>query len=1125
MQRILTDRTISSLLVIGAYRDNEVSATHPLIALLNHLKEDGVTVSTIPLQPLSRQHLNQLIADTVNHSLEQTTLLADLVWHKTEGNPFFVTEFLQRLHTDKLLRFNVTSHQWEWNIEQIQVQDLTNNVVELLLGKLKQLPCATQDILKLATCIGAQFDLNTLEIICEQPQVTIFQDLKIAIQLGLIQPLSDLNANLMFENFRFGHDRIQQAAYTLIEADRKTAVHWRIGQFLWHELPPEDLAERLFEVTDHLNYAPELVTDSTERDQLAQLNLQAGRKAKSATAYQAASQYLRMGLKLVGPEGWQRCYDLTLNLHEEAVEVAYLNQDFERQEQLTAVLLDQARTMLDTVKASRIKILARQAHNCPLEAIDIGIETLNRLGLKLPHPNQFNLWLALQRTKLFRIGKPIPNLMQLPVMQAPEQLAIIQILGDIVPSGYQASVEYFILCTMKQVALSLRYGNTAASAFAYACYGNLLQNMSGDLALGYQFGRLGLEVQEAFEAKETQSKVLFLFNGFIRHWKEHLSNTIDSLHHGYQVGKETGDLEFAAYNLCWEATHRLLIGQALPGLANRLTDVHDEIARLQQGPTLLFLQVPQQSVAKLLAQAAPGSLTRDLLAQAMAQAQAVDNKHALGWLYTFKAWICYLLEDYPSALDSAQTGSNFVSNIMGTAMVAVLNFYDSLTRLALYPTFDESTQRQTRRIVRANQTKMRKWADHAPQNCQHKYLLVEAERTGCLGQTDQASLYYDQAIQLATAHDYPHEAALANELAAKFYLSQQRDNFALVYLRKAYYGYFHWGAAAKVKQLEACYPQLLTPPTIQKPNSMGWGVDRITTTLTNNNNNQVLDLAALLQASEAIASEIVLEQLLITLVQILIKSAGAQVGHLILEVEGQLLIEASRDLAAETQSVLQSVPIHGHLPQTLIAYVNRTQDSVLLDDASRCGSFTQDPYIQTHQPQSILCTPLLNHGQLSGILYLENNLTTAAFTPDRLETLQLLSGQAAIAIDNARLYRTLQDSELRYQQLANNVPGVIYQFRITPQGDWEIVYLSSGCTDMFELQPEQVLSPTSKSCSVWFIQTIWLDCSNPSCSLTRPFSPGNGSVGFVCLRGRSNGFRANLNPNAKLMGVRVGTGY
>lgn len=1016
LRLMMSDREMRSLFVIGAYRDNEVNPTHPLMMLLTQLQEEGTIANTITLAPLSLRHLSQLIEDTLPHSTKAIAPLAELVLQKTEGNPFFVNEFLKSLHAESLLKFNETSRLWEWDITQIQAQDLTDNVVELLIGRLQKLLPDTQMALRLAACVGAQFDLATLAIICQKPGRVIFEALTPAIQEGLILPLSELNADLAIERFRFGHDRIQQAAYALIAASDKAGVHVRIGRLLRDNISTEALADRIFEVVDHLNQAVELIRDLPERQQLAQLNLQAGLKATSATAYQAALHYLLTGLELLGTESWSQEYELALNLHEAAAEAAYLSQDFDRQEQLTEVVLRQARGVLDKVNVYRMKILARSSQNRHLDATDIGFEILEQLGVLFPEPTAANLDVELQTTRELESQRSIQSLIDLPEMSVPEKRAAMQILSDILSSGYQAAFDRFILSNLTQIQLSIAHGNTAASAFAYDCYGIILCGSVGDIESGYQFGQLAQQVVEQYRAKQAKSRVMFVFNAFVRHWKDPLSHTIPDLHSGYQIGLETGDVEYACYSLCWEAMHSLLTGRELEPLAARMAAFNEAIATLKQAACLLYLQIYQQTVANLQGEADDLSqLDGEFLQEDWVVVESADNKLALAFFYTHKAMLSYLLGEYEIAIACTQLGTTFADGMTAAYTIAVLNFYDSLTRLARYDALPEPERQQVLEQVDINQQHLKHWAGHAPENHLHKFVLVEAERDRCLGRVAEAGAAYDRAISLARTHDYPNEEAIASELAAQFYLQQGRDKFARVYLNDAYYGYYRWGATAKVQRLEQRYPQLLATSlesdvssTLTTTQATVRTNPSVTHTASSTQGNQSLDLAAVLQASQAIASEIALDKLLATLARILVRTAGAQIGHLILDVNGQFAIESTCNAEAQTEEVLQSRPIHDCVPQTLINYVSRTQESVVLERASETGNFTQDPYVRSKQPQSVLCTPLLNQGQLSGILYLENNLTAGAFTPDRLEVLQLLSSQAAIAIDQARLYANLE---------------------------------------------------------------------------------------------------------------------
>ena len=785
LERTMRDRQLSHFLAIGAYRDNEVGPTHPLTALLQQLQEADVPINTITLSPLSQQHLCQLISDTVRSPTQDVLPLATLVQHKTEGNPFFVNEFLRRLHGEKLLQFSPNSRQWEWDIELIRAKDLTDNVVELLIGRLAQLPPSTQEVLRMAACVGAHFDLSTLAIVCQRSPAEVFEDLTVAVQLGLLVPLSDLNSDLEIEQFRFEHDRIQQAAYATIETERRAVVHWHIGRLLLDGLSAKTLSKRLFETIDHLDQAIHLIVspendNPEERIQLARLNLQGGMKAKSATAYQAAKRYLQTGLDLIAVDGWTDHYPLTLSLHREAAEVAYLNQDFQRLQQLADKVEQNAHSALDCVKVSRVRILAKIANNLHLEAIDIGLNILARLGVQLPDPTQLNIEAELAQVEQLRGDTPVRTLLDRPPMQAEDKLAAMQILSELLSSGYQASFGHFILSDLKQIELSIREGNTAESAFAYDCYGITLCGVSGDIEAGYQFGRLAQAVVEKFRATDCKSRVEFVFNAFVRHWKDPLNQTISDLHNGYQVGVETGDLEYACYSLCWEAMHSLLTGSNLLPLSERMQEFHHTISELRQSACLLYLQIYQQTVANLLGEASdPSQLNGQFLQEQEVLVDSANNKLALAFFYVHKCMVSYILQDYETALRSADSAHQYADGMIAAATVATLNFYDSLTCLALCNRLDLSEpharekQQQWLERVDRNQTQLGHWADCAASNHQHKFELVEAERQRVLGHFEQAGDLYDRAISGAKASGYTNEAALANELAAICHLNPQ----------------------------------------------------------------------------------------------------------------------------------------------------------------------------------------------------------------------------------------------------------------------------------------------------------------------------------------------------------------
>jgi predicted ATPase/signal transduction histidine kinase/tRNA A-37 threonylcarbamoyl transferase component Bud32 len=1052
IELMMTDADMQYLFLIGAYRDNEVSATHPLMIMLDELRNLGAIVNSITLAPLGLEHITQLMADTLHlgadSSLQTFSLgnqdssqlaptvkpLAELVMSKTGGNPFFVNQFLNTLHAENLITFDFERHSWQWDISNIQAVGLTDNVVELMIGKLKKLPPIAQQILRLASCVGASFDLNTLSIICEKPKEAICSDLVTAVQSGLILPTSELDEGLLIQAYKFGHDRIQQAAYALIDEQQKKAVHLQIGRLLLQKASLKALSDEIFEIIDHLNAGVELVTSQEERTEIAKLNLIAGKKAKAATAYGAAMGYLQVGLKLLSQESWQILYDLTLELYEEAAEATYLCGDFEQMEQLAEVVRNHAKTVLDNVKVYEVQVQAYMVQNQMQLALQTALQALLLLGVKFPEkPNQSDFQLALSETTSKLMGKRIEDLIDLPLISDPNQLAIMRLLSSLIAGGYIAAPELLPLISFKQVSLQIEQGNTAQSPFAYAMYGTILCGVILDIESGYQFGQLALNLLARLNAKQIQAKTLLVVHAFITHWRTHTTATLKPLQDSYQAGIETGDLEFAGYSALTHCQYGYFSGQPLSEIEQKMTSYIQALEQFKQGVSANWLTIYLQSVQnlrvtrpdpeRLIGQVYDNSETLPLLQQA-------NDRYGLFNLYTNKLILAYLFQDFCQAAENGVLAEKYLDGATGHVGVAILNFYHSLALLMLYPNVVQAKQCDILHKVTASQEKMKLWGHHAPMNYLHKFYLVEAEKARVLGQVVEAMDFYEQAIKAARDNGYIQEEALGYELAAKFYQARGMQEIAQTYMTKAHYGYMRWGAGAKVKHLETNYPQLLnlssTAPRITST--------RVTTTSTTTGSQaaSALDLATVMKASQAISGEIVLDKLLTSLMKILIENAGAQLGFLILpspsesgNTRDNWVIQASGAVDEEQVTTLQSIGIDSVevstqmplLSAAIVHYVIRTKENVVLNDAVHAGQFTQDTYIVAKQPKSILCIPLLDQGQLSGILYLENNLTTDAFTPDRVELLKLLSAQVAISIENAQLYTNLQRFNENLEQL------------------------------------------------------------------------------------------------------------
>ncbi|MEG4070170.1 PAS domain S-box protein [Microcoleus sp. Pol11C2] len=1025
IELILLDEQTQSLFLIGAYRDHEVSPTHSLILMLESLRNQGAAIQEITLTPLTLEPLTQLVAETLHRNPDAVRSLAQVVLRKTEGNPFFVGEFLRLLYGENLLTFDAQQLSWQWNLAEIEAQDITANVVELLLRQLQKLPEATQQVLSIAACVGSEFDLETLAIVCEKSPKAIFQDLLEAIQAGLIQPLSDLDENLLVQEYKFSHDRVQQAAYALIDESQKQVVHLQIGRNLLEKTSPEQRSDRLFEIIDHLNQGLELFTARSERTEIARLNLMAGQKAKAATAYEAAFKYFTTGLKLLNSESWQSEYDLTLALYSEAAEAAYLQGRFDEIEQLVEVVLARAKTVVDKVQAYDSRNQRYLSQGNLKEALKAGLEVLKLLGIDLiENPSQADIQCGLEETAALLAEREIEDLINLPEMTAPEPLAAISILSNMVSAAAITLPALWILINCKTVNLSIKYGNTIWSPLYYAAYGFVLCGVVQDIELGYKFGQLALSLAERLNNKKGRARALQLFSDQIMQWKVHLKETIPLLVEAYQEGVETGDFGSAGYAAYYLCHNSFFAGEELTQLERKTVIYSKAIDQIRRESPSNWLTILRQTILNLLDRSEnPSRLVGRVCneEEVLSHAIAVKDGPAIQILYLHKVMLCYLFEEHHQAVQTALLARQHFEDVTAITVLPVFCFYHSLALLRLPLNASNSEKTDGLSCVIANQEKMQKWAEHAPMNYLHKFHLVEAEKARVLGQFLEAEEFYERAIQGAKDNEYLQEEALAYELAAKHYLARGREKIAQTYMKEAHYCYDRWGATAKVKDLETRYPQFFSQSSRAASASIP-----ITAKTISNPFHTAFDLAAVMKASQAISREIELKQLLRSLMQTLIENAGAQTGYLILENSGEWSIEAACELNADENAcatqVLQSIPIADQLPESIIQYVIRTLKPVILNDATREGAFINEPYIQQNQPQSIFCLPLLNQAKLVGVLYLENRLAAKVFTPERSQVLQLLSTQAAIAIENANLYSELQAKESKIAQFLEAIP-------------------------------------------------------------------------------------------------------
>ena len=1037
------------LLVLGAYRDNEVSPGHPLMLKLDRLVKAGAKINTITLGPLQLEDLNHLVADTLNCDSQLAQALTKLVYRKTQGNPFFATQFLKALYDDKLINFappqspfsnGGTPGGWQCDIAKVQALALTDDVVEFMALQLQKLPAETQDILKLAACISAEFDLNTLVIVSEKTPGMTARALWKALQSGLVIPTTKIykfftesDTEEVFNSasnssYRFLHDRVQQAAYSLIPDHQKQATHLQIGTLLQQNSSETAREEKLFEIVGHLNLGQELIVQPSDREALAKFNLQAGKKARHSTAYAAAKTYLETGIKLLQTNCWKNQYDLTLALYVEATEAAYLNTDIDEMERLVTEVLQQAKTALDTVKVYGLKIKAYTSQGKFIEAIHTGLTILKQFDIYLPEsPDVEDVARVSQETQGFLGSKQPGELLHLPEMTNPQILAAMEIINEISVPAYLTKPNLNSLIIMTQMNLSMIYGNAPVSALGYSSYGLFLCAIAGDIDRGYEFGQLALNLLSKLKEKKLEARVLFVTTTFIFHWKVHIKETLKLLQNAYSSGWESGSLMDLGYAAYIYGTHAYLMGYELSQLQQEMTAYSLVLAQINQQTQLKYNELYRQSVLNLLGQTACPFL---LLGEAkkeqnlLAQYQQNNDKTGL-WHFCFnKLVLCYLFQRIEQAVEYIQRAEDYLGGGKGMCNIPAFHFYASLTRLSVLPSYPQYKQEKLWEQVAESQKNLQNWATHAPMNHLHKYYLVEAETNRVLANKMAAIECYDLAIQGAKDNEYIQEEALANELAAKFYLGWGKEKVAAGYMQEAYYCYARWGAKAKVTDLEKGYPQLLAP-ILQLPravNSFKETIARetITSSKTSSSASEFLDLATLLKASQAISGEIELNKLLTTLLKIAIANAGASKCVLLLKQDSSLILVAMVEEGKSPQ-LLPSIPLEASqdLAVSVVNTVKHTLQPVVLVDARIDTQFAVDSYIEKYQPKSIICSPILNQGYSIGVLYLENNLTVGAFTGDRIEVLNLICAQAAISLENARLYQAAKQAltDLKQAQL------------------------------------------------------------------------------------------------------------
>jgi len=1018
IKTIILDDEIKHLLIIGAYRDNEVNQSHPLILTHEKIKEEGGVVNHITLSPLDIEAINHLIADSLKRNSELTLQLSQRCYQNTNGNPFFLKQYIIDLADKGMISFEKKHLVWNWDLDSIQKTECTNNVVELITEKVSRLPGQTKDVLSIAACLGIQFNLKELSIICNKKRAQILQNILPALDAMVILPIDEIyEAHEVHEiknyQYKFPHDQIQQAALSLIRPENKNSVNYQIGSLLLKNYDASEQEQHLFKIVDHLNIGIAKSTKEEEKSNLAKLNFNAGKKAKSAIAYNAARVYFSNAYELLPSSCWETNYSLALQYSLEKAELEYLNSDWESATATLELADKNAQNLLAQTTISKSKASMYRMKNDLKASLDIALEALHKLDVKInAFPSEKEI--ADEISSFIELTKNLSedDLYNLPELTDPSRINAMSLLYECFAPAYLLGSPLVAIIGTLMSRISIKEGNCSYSSIGYIFLSAItFANSLKDFDNAYKFGELSIEINDqVFHNKEFEACIFDMWGTFVCHHKDPIDRAKKDLLRGFNSGLENGSFQWGVYSGIIY-TFMSLWG---PGT---LKDLEAAFKNILPSSRKVEFHIAQWGYA---AKATAYNMIEEVGDRTEFSEKAwpelhtfMESRDVSTMLVdtTCKISLANWFSDIEKALEFADKGDQYLAGAPGVYFNTVFCFHQALAYTTAFDIIEEKNKADYLKKIKSILSNFELFAEHNPVTYLHQLLIIKAELQRIDGSIEETMNLYDSAIDSAKEFGFFHNEAFACELAARYFFSLNKERVGNAYIYESYQAYSKWGATAKVADLESKYPQLLNqkiiPGTYNSPAAITLHSHQQMTS-------EQLDLESVMKTSHILSGEIVLSKLLKKMIHILIENAGATRGLIILEKEGQWLIEAEGALDMDKVRISQAIPIKysAQAPSTLINYVSRTKKNVILSDATQDGDFTQDTYIVKQQPKSILCLPLLNQGILNGILYLENNLTTGAFTTDRLHVINLLAFQAGISLENARLF----EEKLKYAE-------------------------------------------------------------------------------------------------------------
>lgn len=1008
IEHLATQPELRHLLLVGAYRDNEVTPAHPLMRRLAAIRTAGGRLQEIVLAPLQPKDVGRLIADALQCAPDRAEPLARLVHEKTGGNPFFTIQFLTALAEQGLLAVDHGAARWIWDLEHIHAKGFTDNVVDLMLAKLRRLPSESQEAMQQLAFLGNSAPVSTLAMVRGGSEEALHEALWAAIQAGLVLRQEG--------TYQFLHDRVQEAAYALTPNEDRAAQHLRIGRLLATHTPPEKQEEAIFEIVSQLNLGAALIISAEEREQVAKLNLISAQRAKHSTAYNSALTYLAAGRALLPDDSWQRCSSLTFALEFHRAECEFLTGALSAAEERLSMLSSRPSRLVDFAAVAQLREELFTTLGQSDRSIEVCLNYLRHVGVEWSaHPTKKEVRQEYERLWQQIGSRSIEDLVDLPLLTDPEWRATMEVLTGVVSPALFTDENLLCLIIFRMANLSLEHGNSDGSCFAYVWLGMILGPHFGDYQAGFRFGKLGLDLVEQRGLRRFEARVYLIFGRGVIPWTRPLRSGRLLVRRAFDAANKLGDLTFAALSCENLITNLLASGDPLRDV-QREAEAGLEFAR----QTRFGLVIDRITIQIKLIRSLRGlaSFIDTEFDEPRFERHLKEEPHlaiAACWYWIRKLQARFFAGAYTSAIEAAVNAERLLWTSSSFFELAEYHLYAALTRAALCDTASAAERIRHLEYLAAHYRCLQEWAENCPENFANRAALVAAEIARLEGREFDAERLYEEAIRSASANGFVHNEALANEIAARFYAVHGFEKIARTYLRDARYGYLVWGADGKVRQLEELHPYLREEKPLPAPTS------------TIEAPVEHLDLATVIKVSQAVSGEIVREKLIDMLMRTAIEQAGAERGVLILMRGTAPRITAEANTSGDTVVVQlrDETMIKDFMPESVFRYVMRTQETAILDDATVQNPFSTDSYVCQHHARSILCLPLINQAKLIGVLYLENNLIPRVFARARTAVLKLLTSQAAISIENSHLYSDLQEREAKIRRLVDaNIIGI-----------------------------------------------------------------------------------------------------